>query len=762
MSPEVKPSNPGLAGNYDRALPPARFALMLVVLIAISFPDVVFGADCFVLRDFGLFGYPLASFHRECFWRGEIPLWNPLNNCGIPFLAQWNTLALYPLSLIYLLLPLPWSLGYYCLAHLFLAGMGMFYLSRRWSGNNVAAGVAGVGYAFNGLALNCLAWPNNLAALAWMPWVALATELAWQRGGRYIAIAALAGGAQMLSGAPEFIILSWALVGLVFCFQLLGAPDRFRMCLRAGGVVALVSGLAAAQLLPFLDLLARSQRDTRFGAGLWSMPPWGWANLVVPLFRCTESPLGVFFQDSQYWTSSYYLGAGLLALGIAGAAAKFRHARPLAAAALASLVLALGDHGFLHPALLRLFPFLGFMRYPIKFVALAMFALPPLAALGVAAGFAPGRPARFFPRGWIPVFALLAAAALFLAWVSFHYPVAREQPLRVLWNVLSRVGLVGALLLVLAVATRTASEKMRFLLPLAAVLLAWLDPITHAPDQNPAAPAAIYAPNLVSSQLKPAPTFGASRGMQSRQTNERLHGAMAKTPADDYLASRSILLDDCNLLDQLPLVDGFYSLYLREERDVWSGMFFAPTNAFPDGLADFIGVSQLTDRQTDFQFESRPGWQPLVAIGRRPVFMESSAILPALLKPQFNPRQTVLLSSELKGLVPADPPAKSAVLAGSYGNQRVSVNVATDGPALLTVAQTFHHAWKPFVDGRAVRLFRVNHAFQGLVVPAGRHRVEIVFRDDIFRAGACVSAVALAVCAGMLWSFRRARGAAKS
>jgi hypothetical protein len=68
-----------------------------------------------------------------------MPLWNPLNNCGMPFLAQWNTLSLYPLSLIYLLLPMPWSLGIFCLAHLFLAGMGMYYLAFRWTGHRLAA-----------------------------------------------------------------------------------------------------------------------------------------------------------------------------------------------------------------------------------------------------------------------------------------------------------------------------------------------------------------------------------------------------------------------------------------------------------------------------------------------------------------------------------------------------------------------------------------------------------------------------------------------
>ena len=98
------------------------------------------GQGTFFHRDFSIFGYPLACYHRESFWRGEFPLWNPLNDCGLPFLAQWNTMTLYPLSLFYLLLPLSWSLGVFCLGHLFLGGMGMYFLGASLGGQSVCGG----------------------------------------------------------------------------------------------------------------------------------------------------------------------------------------------------------------------------------------------------------------------------------------------------------------------------------------------------------------------------------------------------------------------------------------------------------------------------------------------------------------------------------------------------------------------------------------------------------------------------------------------
>src|SRR5687768_18605655 len=123
MTNEGSPAN--AAGPTDSAawLTTKRFLMLLGVLIFVAYPQVVMGFHSFVFRDYGLFGYPLAYYHKECFWRGEIPLWNPYNNFGLPYLAQWGTMVLYPPSLIYLLLPLPWSLALFTLLHQLFGGV---------------------------------------------------------------------------------------------------------------------------------------------------------------------------------------------------------------------------------------------------------------------------------------------------------------------------------------------------------------------------------------------------------------------------------------------------------------------------------------------------------------------------------------------------------------------------------------------------------------------------------------------------------------
>jgi len=177
--------------------------------------------------------------------------------------------------------PLSWSLGVFCLAHLLVAGLGMYFLACRWTGNRLAASVAGLGYAFSGFTLSCLMWPHCMASLSWMPFVVLTVERAWSEGGRFVIAAAVTGALQMLAGPPEFILITWLVVGgfwLGHCA--LGQLPVWASLKRFLFVILTITGLVAALLLPFLEFLKHSQRGAAYGSSEWSMPPTGWNSVV--------------------------------------------------------------------------------------------------------------------------------------------------------------------------------------------------------------------------------------------------------------------------------------------------------------------------------------------------------------------------------------------------------------------------------------------------------------------------------------------------
>src|SRR5213075_1810063 len=82
------------------------------------------------------------------------------------------------------------------------------------------------------------------------------------------------------------------------------------------------------------------------------------------------------------------------------------------------------------------------------------------------------------------------------------------------------------------------------------------------------------------------------RAFTGRGMHDLLFGTMLPDPSTDFTGRRFGLLGNCNLLDDVSTPDGFYSMYLPEQREVWSRLFFA-TN-LPAGLADFLGIARIS------------------------------------------------------------------------------------------------------------------------------------------------------------------------
>ena len=727
---------------------PRRFAWLLALLIFAAFPQVLLGLQTFVVRDYGFFAYPLAHFQREAFWHGEIPLWNPLNDCGIPFLAQWNTMPLYPPALIYLLLPLTWSLSFFCLLHLWFAGFGAYFLARRWTGCNFAAAFAGVAFAFNGFTLNLLMWPSHIATFAWMPWVVLLAERAWREGGKMIFLAALAGAMQMLGGGPETILFTWLLLAALWLANLFrDEPPRVKAAGRLPAVVILVAALAAAQLLPFLDLAAHSQRDTGYADSRWALPLRGWANFFVPMAFGRIWNMGVFFQHDQAWTSSYYLGmaATLLAL-FALWRVRDRRVWLLGGAAALALLFALGDQFVIVRALRHAVPQLALMTYPVKFLIVVALLVPQLAAFGLA------RLRSNEPRpipvvvGLGAVTLLLIAGILFWAW---KFPLPGDDPRATLLNGLARVGFLTASVLLLLTLARP-NARFRFA-PITLLLVAWLDVFNHEPTQNPTVAPWIYEPGLARAklELQPQPALGESRALVSPLADLRFTQVTTRQPADNLIAKRLGLFANCNLLDDVPKVNGFFSLYPRAIGELMSALYGA-TNHTATAMLDFLGVSQMSAPEHFSEWRARTNWLPFLDVGRLPAFVADTNALRVLLLSDFDPRKNILLPAEVRGRISVTNATTARFLGWHVERERIACEVEVADAALVSVAQTYYHRWRAFVDDQPATLLRANFAFQAVDIPSGRHRVRLEYVDRAFHLGVAISLAALAVCLGGL------------
>ncbi|HEY5912948.1 MAG TPA: YfhO family protein [Verrucomicrobiae bacterium] len=765
---------PAIAGpeNGDPAAPwltPLRFALVLAVFIFAAFPSLLLGTATFAYRDFGMFSYPVAFFHKESFWRGEIPLWNPYNYCGIPFLAQWNTMVLYPPSVIYLLLPLTWSLPFFCLAHLFSGGLGMYYLAREWTRNQLAAGVAGVIFSFSGLMLNFLMWPSHAATFAWVPWVLWLVPRGWRHGGKRLAVAAVAASLQMLAGGPETILFTWVILLFLACGEWFsgsadipvgfaaGRRDRSESrqgCRRSGWIIPfrflsiaiLVALVCAAQLLPFLQLLSLSQRNTGFGSMSydWSMPLWGWANFLVPLLRNGATSHGVFYQPEQQWTSSYYVGVATIFLAcVALWRARDWRTRMLGALVLLALILALGDRGLLYRGVRWCLPLIGSVRYPVKFTILISVLAPLLAAIGIAHLMKRGKNLGRFEWGSATVLLILTATVVVLDRSS---PLSEAVSTKALTNALARAGFFVAVLA--SIVTLLQSHGRRRILVGALLLaLCWLDLFTHVPNQNPTVPPAIYAANWARNQQQFGDDvrLGESRVMLAPVAEETLRLNATPSLKNDLLANRLAFFADSNLLDGVPQVYGFFSLAPYHMSEL-ANLPYVQTNRDFSVLIDFMGATKTTVPGKPLDWEDRPNAMPIVTAGQKPVFADEKASIAALLQTNVNFRRIVLLPAEARASISTTSQNPVRVLNSQFERHKVRLQVETPAPSMVVISQSHYPAWQAFIDGKPAKIWRANYAFQALEVPAGKHEVLMKYQDRSFRAGVFLSSLGLIAC----------------
>jgi hypothetical protein len=92
------------------------------------------------------------------------------------------------------------------------------------------------------------------------------------------------------------------------------------------------------------------------------------------------------------------------------------------------------------------------------------------------------------------------------------------------------------------------------------------------------------------------------------------------------------------------------------------------------------------------------------------------------------------------------------------GPERVVVEASVAARALLVLRDTYYPGWRATVNDVPVPIVRTDHAFRGVVLDPGAHRVEFRYAPGSLRLGQAITAVALLVTLGCIALPARAHG----
>jgi hypothetical protein len=212
--------------------------------------------------------HPWLEWNREQIRDGDLPVWNPYNGAGAPHLANFVSAVLSPFSAPFYVMPWRAALLVSAGLKLFVLGLFTYLFLRKVRVSHIGGIVGGAGFMFAAYNVLWLAWPHP-GAIVCLPAGLYFAEVAMQASSRVrqrlawcgYALAVLAA---FLAGHPETLFFAWGLVlayvpvRLLVSRELGGARERLAKAGQFVVATGLAVGLAAVQLLPFVEYLHRS------------------------------------------------------------------------------------------------------------------------------------------------------------------------------------------------------------------------------------------------------------------------------------------------------------------------------------------------------------------------------------------------------------------------------------------------------------------------------------------------------------------------
>jgi len=649
---------------------------ILSSVLLLFFADVLVGTRAFYVRDLAFYYYPAKHVLREIVLAGEFPYWNPFFAAGQPLAANPEHEVFYPLTWLVLLPGYDLGFRLLVLLHLHIAGWTMYALLRSMRASVHAGFLGALSFCLGGLVLSCISLLPILFSLAWLPLTCLFTRrFLLERQRRDFVFAALSFGLQMLVGEPATIVQTGLLLAAYALARCLRERGA-RPLLRMVLIALAAAGVGAVTLLPAID----HARDSVRGAGFELDVVTKWS---MPASRLAELALPHFASKAELpFYLSLYPGLLILALALAGLARRIRGAWLFAAIFAGAFLLALGSHTplwrWLYDAGLA-----RSVRYPEKFMLLAVFALIVFGAR------AADHVAAFRRPLWV------ALAALFVL-VDLGRLVPEVSP-----RIESRYLTEPPLL-----AQRLPGKRSdwRFL-----HVVQWQNDgefraFETGPDHY----------WMRRNALRPA--MPARWGL--RTVMEVDYDKTSLQATEDFVAT---------------------AWWLAHVRPDWAEIVAPMANA------RFLG-SYDDPRRAFARTKNRRDVQPVrvTPLGDNPRYFFASQVVPVRDLRDFATKlagakstRGVAFVADRAG-VPAT--ARGVVRGVSETANSARIDVETQGRAFLVMSVTPHKYWEVTIDGAPAEPMRVNAGFQGVVVPtAGRHVVEMRYRNPLIAAGGALS-----------------------
>ncbi len=691
-------------------------ALWAAYLWRIFTPNAVDQASL-IPGDFSGQFYAFGKYQAERMLAGQIPLWNPYNYGGHPFLADTQSAVFYPARLIHVGISAFTGWTYFgiqmeALAHLLLASWMMYAFVRTTTGSAVSGVISAVTISYGGYLTGYpVLQMAVIEAGVWFPLALLGVYKSIRDGSLFAGWLALSGlvmGISLLAGHPQTSL--FFMYGLMAYTTYRCWSERikwFPALIVVGIPVGLGFGLAAVQVLPGLEystLVARAQGGYDWGGG--GFPWWDLSSFLFPNVVSGWSPL--------------YSGVATLLLAGLAIWTRQRDAHFWGIVALIGLLISLGASTIVYDLLYNFLPGISLFRGQERAAYLIAYALAILAGLGYQAftgsGIDHARIRRLLTillgvLGFVAVQALVLQLVMpsddLYRWAQTTFYTAFVSGL--LWLLLRRplAAPTAALTLIVIIVFDLFSATMGT--NFEAV------PTSERVFTNELIETALDDDSLyrVDGWLGLGGNYGTLFGLQD------IRGVSPLEPESLH-----------RYVETLPQYRLHQLLGVRYVFTDWEQL------EVPSEIVAQIVVPwpvRLHRIQTPY---------PRAWIAHQVVVAEGDAALGWLADPGFDPFAMVVMDNDPGLDVSSENATSDRVIIAQYQPEQIVIETESNQAGVLVLSEWYYPGWEATVDGVAVPIKRVNVEQRGVFLPAGAHTVTFVFRPLTYRIGVITSLVA--------------------
>ncbi len=786
---------------YKKDLP---YILLLLFLVIVFFRKAIFSKGVILSNfscDINLFFFDCRYYGFRMLAKGIVPLWNPYNFGGTPFIAGIQSAVFYPLNFIFLIFPTSLAINYSIILHIFLSGL-FFYCFIQYLGvERFSALISSVIFMFSASQV-CRIYAGHLTiicAIAWLPLALLFLEKCIR--GKSIFYALLTGvvlALQILAGHAQYFFYSLIAVFLFFIFRTVIIFQRNKnlkevVRLSALFLLLIIVGLSlsAVQTLPSFEFLEHSLRKEvsyQF-CSQFSFPPENLITFLIPNF------FGNTFRN--YWGRWYpwevcaYLGIFPLILSIIALRFK-RNKFTLFFLGLAflSLILSFGKYTPLFKILYNFMPGFNRFRGPTKFIFLTTFSLAVLSGFGSNFLFTQIRDKQ--KRGLLKLSWVLVVLAISILTAVIITLMAKDN--LIFWkNLLGRNFSLGSrywpllnledpdiLRNTFLISFKGTIKFAALLITSTILILLWAKNRIKL---------SIFKTLVLTLIIVDLGIFGAqwivTFDAQQRDWKEDVVKFLKK----DQGLYRVITPDSAQGLNlgmvyRVANIGGYDVNILRRYQEFINFSQGYPLN-YPNlhmeikkyspllnllNLKYVILHSKMLAGHSGFElvfsddqiniYQNRDCLPRAFIVHKAKVIKGRENIFRALGSKNFNPREYVILEKEIK-LETGNRPLSikeptPQIIKYSPNEVIVKTKLLQDG--FLLLSDTYYPGWKAFIDSRETEIYRADYILRAVYLTKGKHTVHFVYQPLSFKIGGFITLVSLGCVLGIIgWSFFRNR-----